>query len=690
MPDKWEIDNGLNPTNRADAAQDVDNDGLTNLQESRVGTNPKKGDTDGDGYRDDFEILILKSDPLRPNDIPGFVRVANPKNPDEDGAGYDVENAGVGYVGEIYDMATTEVTNWMYARFLNAIAKSDSLYGLYNTNMGTNGAGGIVRSGSNGRYLYTVKEGFQNRPVNFVSLSDALRYINWLHNGMPSSGVQNASTTENGAYKLLGANPRDVIRNAGAKYFLPDQDEWHKAAFFDPNPGQGRPSDSYWPSADQTESGPGGNFGSSRINPVATSAGPSHYGTFDQGGNVREWTETILPDGQRLVAEGVRPMGAALTTSENASLGFRVGRTLPVAFGSPLVKPALTKVGAEFNLGDDTNLQMGAVAYEFNMGTYEVNNAQYAAFLNAVAKTDSFYGLYSTRMGTDAQGGIMRRGQNGNFVYFVKLGFGNKPVNFVTIYSAMRFCNWLHNGARPNSEIERGAYRLLGNIPSNTSVLRRSPSARFYLPTQDEWYKAAFYDPSPKGMPTASYWSYAVQADVASTGGINFGGAYGGVSEVNRPGVKSYFGTFGQSGNVAEWTETLSTTKQARAVWGGDYNSAAAGVSALGKVERDPNTQAATVGFRIAASKAQQIINSFAPISAKTMATPQFKVAIPQASSGLPVKLSVKSGPAKVSGSTVTITGLGTVVLAANQPGNEDFDGAAEVRTSFKVVNPPR
>ena len=37
---------------------------------------------------------------------------------------------------------------------------------------------------------------------------------------------------------------------------------------------------------------------------------------------------------------------------------------------------------------------VGAVDYAYNIGTYEVTNAQYVEFLNAVAKTDG-YGLYN-------------------------------------------------------------------------------------------------------------------------------------------------------------------------------------------------------------------------------------------------------------------------------------------------------
>ena len=85
--------------------------------------------------------------------------------------------------------------------------------------------------------------------------------------------------------------------------------------------------------------------------------------------------------------------------------------------------------------------------------------------------------------------------------------------------------------------------------------------------------------------------------------------------------------------------------------------------------------------------QSKQSIGRFLKISSKKSSSPPFSVVLPTANSGLPVLLSVKSGPATISqNNLVTITGVGTVVLAANQPGNNNFLPAPEVRTSFKVT----
>jgi hypothetical protein len=84
-------------------------------------------------------------------------------------------------------------------------------------------------------------------------------------------------------------------------------------------------------------------------------------------------------------------------------------------------------------------------------------------------------------------------------------------------------------------------------------------------------------------------------------------------------------------------------------------------------------------------SKPIQTIAAFSAISEKVFGAAPFAITAPASSSNLPVTLSVTSGPATLSGNTVTLTGTGTVVLAANQAGNENYSPASEVTTSFIV-----
>ena len=81
-----------------------------------------------------------------------------------------------------------------------------------------------------------------------------------------------------------------------------------------------------------------------------------------------------------------------------------------------------------------------------------------------------------------------------------------------------------------------------------------------------------------------------------------------------------------------------------------------------------------------------QTITPFATIASKTPGASSFSITPPTASSGLTVAVTVKSGPATISGNTITLAGTeGTVVLAANQSGNVDYAAASEVTTSFTV-----
>ena len=96
----------------------------------------------------------------------------------------------------------------------------------------------------------------------------------------------------------------------------------------------------------------------------------------------------------------------------------------------------------------------GSVGTHYNIGTYEVTNAQYAEFLNAMAATDPL-GLYNTNMGSGF-GGITQSGSSGSYTYSAIAGREDMPVNYVSFYDALRFANWLNNG-QPNGARRRAA-----------------------------------------------------------------------------------------------------------------------------------------------------------------------------------------------------------------------------------------
>ena len=224
---------------------------------------------------------------------------------------------GFGSVGHVYQIGKYEVTAGQYTEFLNAVAKADP-NGLYNTAMGdpvgSLGAN-IQRTGSSPNYSYSVAADWANRPVNYVSFWDAARFANWLHNGQPT-GPQGPGTTEDGAYHDVG-NQTLFGRNAGAKFFIPTEDEWYKAAYHDKTAGLAASYFDYptgtnaVPGNDITETTNPGNNANYYISDYAIGSpyyrtvvgefelSDSPYGTFDQGGNVWEWNETAVTSSSR-------------------------------------------------------------------------------------------------------------------------------------------------------------------------------------------------------------------------------------------------------------------------------------------------------------------------------------------------------------------------------------------------------
>ena len=171
-----------------------------------------------------------------------------------------------GSVGYTYAIGTDDVTISQYTEFLNAVAQTDT-YSLYNTNMMYIGnsslqltGAGILRSGSSGNYSYSVMGNSGNLPIVYVSWFDCARFCNWLQNGQPTSHLENPATTEDGAYTILGAmSGNSITRNGSAHWWIPTEDEWYKAAYYDPtlNGGAG----GYWTYGTQSNTAPGNVIG---------------------------------------------------------------------------------------------------------------------------------------------------------------------------------------------------------------------------------------------------------------------------------------------------------------------------------------------------------------------------------------------------------------------------------------------
>ena len=272
-------------------------------------------------------------------------------------------------------------------------------------------------------------------------------------------------------------------------------------------------------------------------------------------------------------------------------------------------------VGHAGNAADSTGY--GAVAYAYQIGKYEVTNAQYGEFLNAVDPGGANANdVYSTSMGSNDRGGITyTAGAASGAKYTIRTNMGDKPVNFVSWYDAARFTNWLGNGQGAGST-ETGAYTLSGN----TGLITKNVGATVYLPSEDEWYKAAYYDPTAGAGGGDNYWAYPTRSDDAptaatanSTTGVisnpganvanyNLGAQWnsqnGNVTTVGSAAAGNYFGTADQAGNVKEWNDAVIAPYRGQR--GGSWIDDSSGLAASLRNFSAPENEFSVVGFRVA------------------------------------------------------------------------------------------
>jgi formylglycine-generating enzyme len=271
-------------------------------------------------------------------------------------------------------------------------------------------------------------------------------------------------------------------------------------------------------------------------------------------------------------------------------------------FANPSGPMAWTFIGNPGNAADIAVTGLGSVAGYYQIGTYDVTNAQYAEFLNSKAVSDPL-GLYSVAMGSGT-GGITQSGVSGSYTYGTIAGRENMPVNQVDFYDVLRFANWMNNG-QGSGDTETGAYTLLGGTPtpSNGATVTRNAGAKIFLPSESEWYKAAYYNSS-----TASYFAYpagsstptACATPTATPNSANCQAAVGDLTPVGGyTGSASPYGTFDQGGNVWQWNETISTGA-CRGFRGGAYDGFPALLASSSDNCGNPTNEAASVGFRVA------------------------------------------------------------------------------------------
>jgi sulfatase modifying factor 1 len=288
---------------------------------------------------------------------------------------------------------------------------------------------------------------------------------------------------------------------------------------------------------------------------------------------------------------------------------------------SPLVTIDTVTVGDPGNAADTTGY--GAVADVFAIGKYEVTIGQYSTFLNSVASvtSDSYIlNLWNANMATDLNiAGISRSGSGtlaSPYSYSV-IGSGNRPIAYVSWFDGARFANWMNNGAINGASTETGAYTLNGATSGVGFTV--NPGATWFLPSEDQWFKAAYYK---GGGTNAGYWLYPTQSDTAPDNTI--GGAsnqanykdnslYSVTQSSSYSSTQNYltaagvfsnsasaYDTFDQAGNLAEWNDAVIGSS--RVLRGGSWTSTVFNdLRSSYRYDTVPTSENNVLGFRLAA-----------------------------------------------------------------------------------------
>jgi sulfatase modifying factor 1 len=301
----------------------------------------------------------------------------------------------------------------------------------------------------------------------------------------------------------------------------------------------------------------------------------------------------------RMPFAGGRRIRWLLAVSAALTMGAR-GDLISLQFGAGDLEfdMVFTRVGEPGNFADETGAPnpVGSVPYAFYMGRHEVSEKMVSVANSVGSLGISFDSRYE-----------------------------EKPATGVSWNEAARFVNWLNtsHGFSPAYKFDvqpgEAGYSANANIALwsnadpgyNPDNPFRNAGAIFVLPTVDEWYKAAYFDPNKVGGP--GYWNYATRSDSAPNAIAGNGGA--GTAVYNQPQVQgpaditsagglSAYGTTAQGGNVWEWVETAfdgvnSTTNESRAFRGGGWNSGSVSLASNLRNPGGPSAATGNLGFRV-------------------------------------------------------------------------------------------
>jgi sulfatase modifying factor 1 len=274
-----------------------------------------------------------------------------------------------------------------------------------------------------------------------------------------------------------------------------------------------------------------------------------------------------------------------VTATLLAALLVNTVRAATITHGSPSVtiNMEFVTVGNTRNSGEQSRLLIndpdttyyGAVDYAYRIGKYEVTKNQW-----------------------DLVSSI-----SGDLLDNPGVWVGEQPVASISWHETAMFCNWLTSG-----DVTKGAYAI-DNSGLVTGVDRDSAISNhgtvYVIPTENEWYKAAYYDGDEN-----TYYNYPTGPDgvpdgIGLVGDDTFDAVFldernqGHPNNMDDAGELSSYGTMGQGGNLWEWTET--TVGSSYVLRGGGYGSVLGDLAASSRSEDgNPAEEFPSRGFRVA------------------------------------------------------------------------------------------
>jgi hypothetical protein len=377
------------------------------------------------------------------------------------------------------------------------------------------GWGGITRSGSDGSYTYAVVPSRADMPVTYVSTWDVMRFANWMNNGQGNGDTEDGALSTAGRDAELGhaqrecdGRPRQPGRVAQGRLLRPEHGQLSRLpggidtslpARRLPQPRNARTAEMSWRISHRQAAIPAPRALMERSIKAEM---PEEWNEF---GGVRGARSKTRPS--RWPASYFE--GGWALDFYNYRIGFRLAKVIPAP-------PASTRMAWEYLGNAGNGCDLSRRLFRRRVGWKADRNLRGdQRTVRGVPECSRRHGhqraLQREHGQRRLQGGIERAGSEGSYAYTRSPGREELPVNYVSFYDALRFANWLvhlqPSGTQGNATTEDGAYTITAQGIADNSIARK-PGASFFVTSEDEWYKAAYYDAG-----TASYFDYPAKTD---------------------------------------------------------------------------------------------------------------------------------------------------------------------------------